>query len=149
MPYQVNITHDYTNCCLYRVDPPHDEQQACSKQVENYYWNKLIENSASCWFILYGYITMHSQQNFKKSPLLYIPKMWARKRSAVKSVKNQSSLKRNINVVWFQNVVFSDLTLRSWLLKIFHAFVGVLLITEFGMKESHVLFKFTNTGAEF
>jgi hypothetical protein len=33
----VNITHDYTNCCLYRVDPPDDEQQACSKHVEVYY----------------------------------------------------------------------------------------------------------------
>jgi len=32
----VNITHDYTNCCLYRVDPPDDEQQACSKHVEAY-----------------------------------------------------------------------------------------------------------------
>ena len=29
--------HDYTNCCLYRVDPPDDEQQACSKHVEAYY----------------------------------------------------------------------------------------------------------------
>jgi hypothetical protein len=44
---------DYTSCCLYTVDPPHVEQQACSKHVEAYYWNKLIENSASCWFILY------------------------------------------------------------------------------------------------
>ena len=34
----VNTTHDYTNCCLYRVDPPDDdEQQACSKHVEAYY----------------------------------------------------------------------------------------------------------------
>jgi len=40
--------------CLYRVDAPDDEQQACSKHVEAYYSNKLIENSASCWFILYG-----------------------------------------------------------------------------------------------
>ena len=30
----VNITHDYTNCCLDRVDPPDDEQQACSKHAE-------------------------------------------------------------------------------------------------------------------
>ena len=52
----VNITHDYTSCCLYRVDPPDDEQQTSSKHVEAYYWNKLIENSASCWFILYGNI---------------------------------------------------------------------------------------------
>jgi len=51
----VNTTHDYTNCCLYRVDPPHDEQQACSKHVEAEYWNKLIENSSSCWFMLYGW----------------------------------------------------------------------------------------------
>ena len=52
----VNITHDYTSCCLYRVDPPDDEQQAYSKHVEAYYWNKLVENSVSCWFMLYGNI---------------------------------------------------------------------------------------------
>jgi len=63
----VNITLDYTSCCLNRVDPPDDEQQACSKHVEAYYYNKLIENSASFWFISYGYITMHDQQNFKNS----------------------------------------------------------------------------------
>jgi hypothetical protein len=61
----VNTTHDYTSCCLYRVDPTDDEQQACSKHVEAYYWNKLTVNSASCLFILYGYITMHGQQNIK------------------------------------------------------------------------------------
>jgi hypothetical protein len=33
----VNITHDYTSFYLYRVDPPDDEQQACSKHVEAYY----------------------------------------------------------------------------------------------------------------
>ena len=49
----------------YRDDSPDDEQQACSKHVEAYYRSKLIENSASCWFILYGYITMHGQQNIK------------------------------------------------------------------------------------
>jgi hypothetical protein len=38
-----------------RVNPPHDEQQACSKHVEAYHRNKLVENSASCLFILYGY----------------------------------------------------------------------------------------------
>jgi hypothetical protein len=54
-----------TNCCLYTVDPPDDEQQACSKHVEAYYWNKLTENSASCWFMLYGYITMHRQEHIK------------------------------------------------------------------------------------
>jgi len=31
-----NIKHDYTNCCLYRVDPPDDEKQACSKYVGAY-----------------------------------------------------------------------------------------------------------------
>jgi hypothetical protein len=61
----VNAKHGYNSCCLYRVNPPDDEQQACSKQVEVYYWNKLIKNSASCWFMLYGYITMHGQQNIK------------------------------------------------------------------------------------
>jgi len=29
----VNTTHGYTNCCLYRVDLPEDEQQDCSKHV--------------------------------------------------------------------------------------------------------------------
>jgi hypothetical protein len=33
----VNITLDYTNCCLYRVDHPDDEKQARSKHVETYY----------------------------------------------------------------------------------------------------------------
>jgi hypothetical protein len=31
-----NITHDYTICFFTRVDPPDDEQQACSKHVEAY-----------------------------------------------------------------------------------------------------------------
>jgi hypothetical protein len=57
--------HDYTNCCLYTVDPPEDAQQACSKHVEAYYWNKLIVKSACFCFLLYGYITRHGQQNFK------------------------------------------------------------------------------------
>jgi hypothetical protein len=61
----VNTTHDYTNYCLYRVDPPDDEQQACSKHVAACCCNKLRENISSCWFILCGYITMHGQQNFK------------------------------------------------------------------------------------
>ena len=30
----VNVMHHYTNCSLYRVDPPDDEQQACSKHVQ-------------------------------------------------------------------------------------------------------------------
>ena len=33
--------HDYTSCCLHTVDPPDDEQQACSKHLEACYWNKL------------------------------------------------------------------------------------------------------------
>jgi hypothetical protein len=37
----------YTNFCIYTVDPPDDEQHACSKHVEVYYSNKLIENSTS------------------------------------------------------------------------------------------------------
>jgi hypothetical protein len=28
---------DYTNCCLYKVGPPYDEQQAFSSHVEAYY----------------------------------------------------------------------------------------------------------------
>jgi len=38
---------DCTNFCLYTVDPPDDGQQACSKHVEAYHFNKLIESSAS------------------------------------------------------------------------------------------------------
>jgi len=57
----VNTTHDYSNCCLYRVDPPDNEHQAYSKHVKVYYRNKLIENSVSCWFLLYGYLTNLSQ----------------------------------------------------------------------------------------
>ena len=52
---------DYTTCCSYKVDPPDKEQQACSKHMQAHYWNKLIENSASCWFMLYGYITKNGQ----------------------------------------------------------------------------------------
>ena len=34
----LNITHNnYTNCCLYKVDPPDDKQQACWKRLEAYY----------------------------------------------------------------------------------------------------------------
>jgi hypothetical protein len=48
----------YTTCCWYRIVPPDDEQQACSKHVEADYWNNLIKNCASCWFMLYGYICL-------------------------------------------------------------------------------------------
>ena len=64
----VNTTHDYTSCCLYRVDPPENEQQVCSKHVKTYYSNKLIVNSAACSFILYWWITIHGQQNIKNKP---------------------------------------------------------------------------------
>jgi hypothetical protein len=36
-----------------------------SKLVEVNYRNKLKINSASCWFLLQGYITMHGPQNIK------------------------------------------------------------------------------------
>jgi len=55
----------YTNCCIYTVVPPDDEQYACSKHVEANYWNKFTEKNAPCWFLLYRYITMHGQQNNK------------------------------------------------------------------------------------
>ena len=54
----VNITLDHTNCCLYRVDSPDNEQQACSKHVVAYYRNNLIENSTSCWLLLYDSIVI-------------------------------------------------------------------------------------------
>ena len=37
------------------------------KHVEFNYWNKLKVNSASCWFLLSRYITMHGQQNITYS----------------------------------------------------------------------------------
>jgi hypothetical protein len=58
--------------CGYRVDPPNDEQQASSKHVEAYYWNKSIINSASYWLILYGYIKMHGTKNIKSLIYIYI-----------------------------------------------------------------------------
>ena len=48
------MTH--TNCCMYRVVSPDDEQYACSKHVEVNFLNKWKVNSASYWFLLYGYI---------------------------------------------------------------------------------------------
>ena len=63
---------DYTICCLYGVDPSDDEQQAWSKHVEAYDWNKLIENGAFSWFILFRYNTMHGLQNFKDKYLVHI-----------------------------------------------------------------------------
>jgi hypothetical protein len=48
----VNTTHDCTNCCLYRVDPPDDGQQACSKHTEVNYWNK----TNSKYFILFVHV---------------------------------------------------------------------------------------------
>ena len=44
-------------CWQDRDGTPDDEHQDCSKQVEAYYWNKSIKNSASCWFVLYGYFS--------------------------------------------------------------------------------------------
>ena len=55
----------YTNCCIYRVIPPDDEQQTCSKHIEVHYWNKLKVNSASCWFILYSYIQLYHYSSCK------------------------------------------------------------------------------------
>ena len=44
---------DYIIFCLYTVDPLDDAQKTCSKHVEAYYCNKLIENSASCKILIY------------------------------------------------------------------------------------------------
>ena len=84
-----------TGCWQDRGDPPDDERQDCSKHVEDYYWNKLtlnplmwkiwwapnnaskwqmgfnsafkglIENSASSWFLLYGYTRDYSLSQSK------------------------------------------------------------------------------------
>jgi len=85
----VNTTHDYTNFCFYRVDPPDDEQQACSKHVEAYYCSKLIENSVSCWFteilgflclfeieiVIYIYIYIYIYINFSLRKTMQVGKM--------------------------------------------------------------------------
>jgi len=68
------VLSDYTNCCLYRVDPPDDEQQACSKHVEAYYWSELVENSAYYWFMLYGYSDKVTSKE-KPSSLLWTVKV--------------------------------------------------------------------------
>jgi len=47
-----------------------DEQLVYSKHVEDYYWNKLRERSASFWSLLNNYITMHGPQNGKVIDLL-------------------------------------------------------------------------------
>jgi len=60
----------YTNCCIYRVVPP-DEQQACSKHVDFSYWNKLKINCAFCWFLLYEFFECMSENNFLKRILLH------------------------------------------------------------------------------
>jgi len=52
-PFSINVWH--VPSAVYRVIPPDDEQYACSKHVEVKYWNKWKVNSASCWFILYGF----------------------------------------------------------------------------------------------
>jgi hypothetical protein len=57
------VTH--TNCCIYRLVPPDDEQWTCSKHLEVNYWNKLKVNTASCWLLLCRYITMCGKQNTK------------------------------------------------------------------------------------
>ena len=60
---------DLSICCLYIVDPPDNEQQACSKHVEVYYLNKLIKK----WCILLVHIIRiyhdAGQQNFKETLL--------------------------------------------------------------------------------
>jgi len=47
-----------------------------ARNMEANYWNKLKVNSASCWFLLYGYITMHSQQNIKNSSFVLGRPLW-------------------------------------------------------------------------
>jgi hypothetical protein len=37
--------------------------------MELHFVFKLKVNSASCWFLLYEYITMHGQQNIKKGAI--------------------------------------------------------------------------------
>jgi hypothetical protein len=54
-----------TGCSQDQDGTPDDGQQDCSKHVEVYYWNKSIENSASCWFISYGYTRDYSLSQSK------------------------------------------------------------------------------------
>ena len=41
-----------TTCCIYSKLSPHDGQLVYSKHVEDDYWDKLREKSASCWSLL-------------------------------------------------------------------------------------------------
>ena len=81
---------DYTNFCLYRVDLPDVEQQACSKNIEAYYWNNLIENNASCWLDI--------------------------SRCAVNKTLNLSRLKLNLLVInlFYTEINTSFYTFYSW-----------------------------------
>ena len=48
----------------YSIKIADDGQYVCLKHVELYIKMKL-RNSATCWLLLYQYITMHSAQNVK------------------------------------------------------------------------------------
>ena len=48
----------YVDCCLYKVGPTEDKQQACLKHLETYYWHKLIEYSAKMHYFLLIYFSL-------------------------------------------------------------------------------------------
>jgi len=60
----------YTNCCLYRVDPPDDEQQAYSKHVEAYFFHT---RNLHLHIIKDFYLPTDAQENcFKRNIKIYI-----------------------------------------------------------------------------
>jgi len=103
-----------TDCCLYTVDTPDNEQQACSKHVEAYYWNKLKENIASCWFILYGYITTRGQKSLK-FPAYSLEILMKRQTEGTRMSKDQYEerisqvLIVQLSIWIFCNLVFNNL----------------------------------------
>jgi len=51
-----------TYCCVYSVETPDDGQKTCPKHVD--FYSKInLRNSASRWFLLQEYITMHGPLN--------------------------------------------------------------------------------------
>ena len=54
---------------------------------------------------------MHFQKKTLKNTITLCTENMSSKKGTVKSIKNQSSLEHITNVVWFQNILFSDLTL--------------------------------------
>jgi hypothetical protein len=109
-------------CLLHyhRTYPPHDEQKDGSKHVEVYYWNKLIINSPSGWFILYGYMLQFMVRD-KKIYESHVQSNVMSKRYAWNPTMNSS---QNVGL-WLKSqmsqrsLYYVGFILRRWLWSIF------------------------------